>query len=165
MIRPTTLLLSLACPLIAGDGVRQQGQLPPLVYHDRFKESYPELGKAHDLKGLVLEDPLVVMDSQRIVKATVVRTDGAKVPFGKSLGNVSIEGVDLEPRQIAFQGFRSLKAEWVGSNLLYFYADIGHVAGVECLLDVRAGKWLYIRSISYNKNSQMKLPGQDGLQP
>lgn len=151
------ILLCVGLCVLAGEYEEQHKQVPPLRYHDDFKDYYPKLSHSYTLDGLPLLDPVVVLDNRQTAKATIIRTDGGVIPYEKSLSNVTIEGVDIKPLHVSIKGFRVIRAKWVGSNLLYLDINIGHIASVECVLDVRKRQWIYSKSISYNKYSEMRI--------
>ena len=157
MKRILLILLCIGTHITAGEYEDQHRQVPLLHYHDDFKDYYPMLSHRYELGDLPLAEPVLVLDRHQQVKATIVKTDSGIIPYSESLSNVTIEGVGLEPLHVAIKGFRDIRAQWAGSNLLYFNINIGHIASVECLLDVRERKWLYQKSISYNKYSEMKI--------
>jgi len=151
------VVLFVGSSVLGSDYSEEHKQVPLLRYHNNFADFYPKLSHSYRLDGLALEQTEVVLDSHQTVKATIVRTDGSVVPYEKNLSNITIEGVDIELLQISLKGFRNIRVEWLGSNLLFFDVNIGHIASVECLLDVRERKWVYSKSISYNKHSKLRV--------
>ncbi len=161
MKRALSIFVCAGSIVLASNYVEQHRLVPLLQYHDEFKDYYPKLHNRHNLNGLDTSQPTVVLDAYDTMKATFIQSQGSVAP---SLGNVTIEGIDTETLQVSLSGFRSVRLEWVGSNLLYFNINIGHVANVESLLNVREKKWIYSKSIYYNKHSKLKIASSHAVE-
>lgn len=124
-------------------------------YSDRFKSKYPLLSSSHDLKSVPTEGIREFRDERGMMTASLLRTDGSKVPYDKAKANISVFGQGVNPIRISIADFRTVTIQWLGSNIVYIYVDVGHIAATESLLNVRERRWIYQKSISYNKHANI----------
>ncbi len=84
-------------------------------------------------------------------KAIFLRTDGTKVPYDQSIGNLTIESESGKKRYLSLKGFRHVEIHWINERLLYIRSNIGHVVSVNAIFDIEEGIWIYRKSEEYVK--------------
>ena len=87
--------------------------------------------------------------STKFIAMTLIRTNGTKVPYGESLGNIIINLEDGRVRYVQLKQFRDVQMNWINDRLLYINCNIGHIASVDAILDVEDNKWIYRKSVQF----------------
>ena len=126
-------------------------QAPPVAYSDAFAGRY---GEASDTplefpEATPLEPAVVVRSRLGASSATMLRTDGVKIPYEQAEAHITVTSELGAPSYLRMRGFRSVTTSWVGERLLFIYRDVGHVAAVEEIYDVVDRKWLLQQSVHY----------------
>ena len=93
--------------------------------------------------ALILESPL------KFAQARLVRTDGSKVPYEREMAHIEITGPQIKPLYIEVADFRTIRIAWATDRTLVITRDIGHIAGIEEIIDVVDRKWLSQWEVTY----------------
>jgi hypothetical protein len=81
--------------------------------------------------------------------AALVGTDAVKVPYEQEEARVTITSKYFRPVYVNVKFFRTVKLTWITERTVLIDRDIGHIAGIEEILDVIDRRWLSQQSISY----------------
>jgi hypothetical protein len=124
---------------------------PRVVFSEDFKSWYPEVidPATGTLTGLPVEAPVTVASPHHAWSAAVTRTDGATVPYERSLGRIEVAGDGQSTTVIQVHGFRTVTVAWINDRLLRVNLGLGRVAEVEAIYDLQGRRWLYRDSLSY----------------
>jgi hypothetical protein len=144
MVQPTLLLCGL-CSLVFG------AESQPVLFSDQFKDSYPEIidASAGSWDGLPQEAAIAVPSPHRAWTATLRRTDGAQVPYDRSLARIEVAGEGGPLVVIQAHGFRTVTVTWINDRLLRVVLGLGRVAEVDAIYDLESRRWVYQDSVSY----------------
>jgi len=123
-------------------------------YGNQLSDFYPEISPAAVAipPGIPLEDDVTVLSEFQNRKATLVRSDGTKIPYDKAIGSITIESRNRPTQYIRLRRFRSIEVKWINDRLLYINCDVGHTASVDAIFDAQTGKWIYRQSMSYGND-------------
>ncbi len=126
--------------------------IPAVTYSDSFQDRYSEIvetsrqfGAGTPLEGKIRH----VRSPLEISTASILRTDGAKVPYEDAEAHILIETEQGPHVYVIVKGFRSVSVSWIGERFLLIKRDIGHVAGIEEIFDLVERKWLIQQSVHY----------------
>jgi hypothetical protein len=81
--------------------------------------------------------------------ATQECTDAVKVPYDQEEAHITITSKYFPPVYVKVKFFRTVRLTWITDRAVLIDRDIGHIAGIEEILDVIDRRWLSQQSISY----------------
>jgi hypothetical protein len=135
-------LLLLAMPDLASAQV---------TYSDIWKEYYSRVvDKAPEFPpGVPVESTVTIPSPMGYGSATLISTDGTKVPYDQEEAHITITSKLFPPVHVRVKFFRTLTLTWITERTVLIDRDIGHIAGIEEILDVIDRRWLSQQSLSY----------------
>ncbi|UCG49788.1 MAG: hypothetical protein JSU94_08390 [Phycisphaerales bacterium] len=128
---------------------------PEQIVRTRYTESF----KSH--YGRILRDEYVFPDHLKkaeieeiasprgLYRARMQTTDASVVPYDKAKAGIVFERYDGRRLYVLVEDFRTIKLRWINDRLVLLSCNIGHIAGVDQVLDVEAGKWIYQQGEQY----------------
>lgn len=124
---------------------------PQLSYSDAFSDRYSTWSERalvfpHDTP---LESKIAIETPRGSGRATLVRTDGAVVPYEHEEAHISITSELADSVNISAKMFRTISVTWVNERLLFIKRHIGHVAAIEELFDIVERQWVFQQSVHY----------------
>jgi hypothetical protein len=132
------------------------GALPGIApaqvdYSDDFKQYYSRITKdAPEFPPTVpVESTLTIPSPMGYGSAKVVCTDGVKVPYDQQEAHVTITSKYFPRVCVEVKFFRTVTLTWITERTVLIERDIGHIAGIEEILDVIDRRWLSQQSLSY----------------
>jgi len=135
--------LLLAAPLVAWAGV---------TYDDAFfKEHYSRIVKAQPTfpNGTPLLPSVTSKSPENFATAVLTQTDPTKVSYDEETAYIEIRGEDIQPLYVEVKYFRAVSLSWATGRILVIRRDIGHVAGMEEVLDILGRRWLSQTAVLY----------------
>ena len=122
-----------------------------VYYSDDFKEYYSHITKdAPEFPSSVpVESTLTIPSPAGYGSATMICTDGVKVPYDQQEAHITITSKYFPRVFVEVKFFRTVKVTWITERTVLIERDIGHIAGIEEILDVIDRRWLSQQSLSY----------------
>lgn len=142
MIRWATIFLFL--PVLVGAS--------SISYDDSFfKENYSRILRSRTTfpAGTPFLKPETSKSPSEYAQAVIYQTDPVKVPYDQEKAYIEISGDDVSPLYIEVKYFRSVWVSWATDRILVIHRDIGHVAGMEEVIDVVDRRWLSQKAVFY----------------
>lgn len=140
------MLTAIFVLLMAG---AESQQVPPIMYSTEFSERYSQVS-AKPLQfapDTPLEPKVVAASRRKYSRATLYRTDGAKIPYDKAEAHITIHS-ELGPTTcIQVRTFRMVGVTWLTERLLLIRRNIGRVAEIEEIYDIVEQKWLFQQTL------------------
>lgn len=122
-----------------------------ISYSDTLKEHYSRIVNT-PLKfaaGVPLEPPVLVPSPRAYGSASLMRTDGVKVPYESEEAHIAITSQFFPPLYVEVKFFRTVTLTWLTERLILIHRDIGHIAGIEEVLDVIDRRWISQQSLIF----------------
>lgn len=116
-------------------------------YYSRIVEKAPEFPPS-----VPVEPPVTIPSPLGYASATLVSTDGVKVPYDQQEAHIAITSKSFPPVYVTAKFFRTVTLTWITERTVLIDRDIGHIAGIEEILDVIDRRWLSQQSITYEEN-------------
>jgi hypothetical protein len=132
-----------AAPWVAFAGVR---------YDDSFfKEHYSRIVKSQPAfpGGTPLLPSVPSKSPDNFATAVLTQTDPTKISYDDETAFIEIRGEDIQPLYVEVKDFRVVSLSWATGRILVIERDIGHVAGMEEVLDILGRRWLSQTAVLY----------------
>ncbi len=122
-----------------------------IKYHDDSQAFYSHIVPKRQSfpEGTPLEPAVKTTSKFGFATALLIRTDGSKIPYEDETAYIEITGDKFEPLFIEIKFFRAVTLIWATDRILVIKRDIGHIAGIEEVIDVVEHRWLLQKSITY----------------
>jgi hypothetical protein len=113
-------------------------------YYSRIVEKAPEFPA-----GIPVEPTVTIPSPMGYGSAALVSTDAVKVPYDQEEAHIAIRSKYFPPVYLKVKFFRTVTLIWITERIVLIDRDIGHIAGIEEILDVIDRRWLSQQSVSY----------------
>lgn len=125
--------------------------LPPASYGDGFSERYSVISveSLEFAPDVPLEAEVIVHSPSAQGTVTVLRTDGALVPYEDNIAHLTIENKFGDTLFMRSEGFRTISVAWIGERYVYINKGIGHVVSIEEIYDLVDRKWLVQHTVNH----------------
>lgn len=142
MKRLATTLLLVAIPGLVAAQVSYSNMWK--LYYSRIVEIATEFPPS-----VPVEPTVTIPSPMGYGSATLVCTDAVKVPYDQEKAHITITSKYFPPVYVKVKFFRTVRLTWITERTVLIDRDIGHIAGIEEILDVIDRRWLSQQSISY----------------
>ena len=137
-------LFLLAIPSLASGQVSYSNMWK--LYYSRIVETATEFPRS-----VPVEPTVTIPSPMGYGSATVVSTDAVKVPYDQEQAHITITTKHFPPVYVNVKFFRTVTLTWITERTVLIDRDIGHIAGIEEILDVIDRRWLSQQSVSYGR--------------
>ena len=140
--------------ILASTGLTLLG--PPATYGDGFLDRYSV--RVDDAPIFETETPLegevVIPSPSGRSSVTLVRTDGAKIPYEKAEAHIFVDNAFGDPIYFRSIGFRNIELSWVGERYLFIDKGIGRIVRIEEIFDLIDERWIVQHTVTYTATSE-----------
>ncbi len=117
-----------------------------------FKEHYSHTLKVHPVfpNGTPLLPNVASMSPSGFASVVLTQTDPIKIPYDDETAYIEVTGEQFAPLYIEVKNFRGVELSWATDRILVIRRDIGHIAGMEEVIDIVDRRWLFQKAFHFN---------------